>query len=703
MPGSLPPPSSTPLICLPAMSLDLETTGLDVRNDRIVQIAAVALSGGQILDTPRLVQLIDPRMAIPPASTRIHGFADTDVTGKPTFADFAPSLLEMLSGHVVVGHHIAYDMAILRHEAARAGVPWFDPPTLDLGQLVGALDRTLPDLGLETVAAHFGVAIGKRHDALGDAMAVAECFQKLIPVLRGADIRTFGEALALAMQRQDLLQRETQAGWHAQPGDAVGVTREAPVRIDGFVFSRRLRDVMSAPPVFVPTETLLVDAAKVMCEKRIGALLVGDPAKPPAGILTERDLLRAVADGRARALETTVDQMMTGPVIGMAPDDLLYQALGRMDAKGIRHLCVVDRKGIVEGMISQRDLLHHRARASTVIDDAIYEATGPAELAMAFSRVPQVAQGLLAEGLPGPDIARVVSREIRSLSKSAADLAARSMLEDGLGEAPAHWSLIILGSVGRGESMLGADQDNAIIHAGTDADDAWFRELGTRIAQHLDDAGIPFCQGGVMAKNPEWRATVGGWRDRVEQWLQRANPEDLLSIDIFFDLRPVAGDLELGNVLIEDAVAAASKSRPFLGLLAESVEHYAPRFGMFGSLRTEDGREDLKRDGLLPMVSFARAIGLASGSLARATPERLRDAARAGRIGERDAETLIKAHRHLMTLILRQQLSDIREGKRPSNKVEIGMLNKDDKRQLKESLHKLADIVGDVRSFMSNR
>ena len=70
MPGTIPPPGHTPLVILPAVSLDLETTGLDVATDRIIQIGVVPLQGGQALDTPRLDKLINPGMAVPKLATR---------------------------------------------------------------------------------------------------------------------------------------------------------------------------------------------------------------------------------------------------------------------------------------------------------------------------------------------------------------------------------------------------------------------------------------------------------------------------------------------------------------------------------------------------------------------------------------------------------------------------------------------------------
>ncbi|NJN40257.1 MAG: 3'-5' exonuclease [Gammaproteobacteria bacterium] len=94
MPGKLRPANHTALAALPVVVLDLETTGLNVASDRIIQIGAVAMLGSQILDSPRIDQLIQPEMPVPEASTRIHGLRDADVAGKPSFADFAATLRE---------------------------------------------------------------------------------------------------------------------------------------------------------------------------------------------------------------------------------------------------------------------------------------------------------------------------------------------------------------------------------------------------------------------------------------------------------------------------------------------------------------------------------------------------------------------------------------------------------------------------------
>ena len=702
MPAARRLPRHTALAALPAIALDLETTGLDVANDRIVQIGAVAMRGPEILEAPRIDTRVNPGVPIPAVSTRIHRIADPDVTGSPRLPELLEQLGKALAGRVVVGQNVRFDLAVLRHEAARAGVPWHDPPVLDVSHLAGALDRGLVDPSLDSLANRFGVTIEGRHDALGDSLAAAGIFTALIPRLREADVRTLGEAEAFAARRTDLAHREVEAGWHSMPGAAPDAPPlPALAHIDSFLYLRRLDEVMSAPARSVPPGVTLRTAARIMAEEGIGALLVTGDGPRPAGIATEHDLLRAAADPCIDPDAAPVSSVMSVPVQTMSGDEMIYRALGRMDRLRVRHLCVTDASGAALGMVSQRDLLHHRASAAAELGDAVACAGDAADLAAAHSRLPEVAAGLVAEGLAGDAAARVVSNEIRALTARAAAIAAERIETEGHGPAPAPWCVLVLGSGGRGESLLSADQDNALVHAGSEGDDAWFAALGARLADLLDEAGVRRCQGGIMAANAEWRGNMPAWRERVDGWLRRSAPEDLLHVDIFYDLAPVAGAAELGRELHAEAVAAAGRTPAFIALLAESVAAMSPPIGLFGRLRASGGRIDLKLGGLLPLVGIARTLALRIGSRARSTPERIGDAAAAGRVSPRDAETLIRIHRSLLTMILEQQLEDLAAGVSPSGRIEVRRLSGAAQRSLARDLRALDDTLKMLRSSIA--
>lgn len=699
----LPPSAHTPLIALPVLILDVETTGLDVRSDRVVQIGAIAMVGETPQDVPRLDRIVDPGVPIPPRVTRIHGLDDASVSGAPAFADVAPDLLAMLHARCAVGHHIGFDLAILRSEASRAGLPWHDIPMLDIAQVSSALDPAFRDLELEAVLKKLGIQVEGRHSAMGDCVGTSRAWVRLLHLLRERGIRTLGEAQALCARRGTIARNEAEAGWVTTSDAPADASRHGAIaeRIDRYAFERRLSELMRSPAFMIDPATSLRDAARTMTERRIGALLVGAADQPPVGILTERDLLRVVAQAEVELDSTPVVAAMSAPVATMDGDELMYRALARMDRLGIRHLCISDDAGAALGMVSQRDLLQHRARGADMLSDALVAADDAPSLAAAYARLPEIASRLVSEGLNGQGVARIVSTELRALMRRVAELSLSRMQAQGHGPPPAAWCLLLLGSGGRGESLLAADQDNALIHAGSASDDAWYAEFGTVISELLDAAGVHFCPGGVMASNPDWRGSLEQWSQRIDHWLNHPRLKDLVKADIFFDLAPVAGDTDLVRTLHAKAIATAAASPEVMALLADSAAAFAPRYNILGRLVTDDGRADLKRDGLLSLVKVARTLALRSGSGATTTPQRLRDARAAGRLPDGDATTLEELHGQLLTHMLHQQLSDLRDGTPPSGRVVLRSIERKQRTRLMHGLQTLDAVIGALRTAVS--
>ncbi|WP_225207059.1 CBS domain-containing protein [Novosphingobium huizhouense] len=103
-------------------------------------------------------------------------------------------------------------------------------------------------------------------------------------------------------------------------------------------------------------------AIALLAEKRIGALPVADEGVPVAGIFSERDVIHCLKAHGARALEMKVRDVMTAPVISVAPSDSVLHALGLMTRRRIRHLPVIEG-GAMVAFISIGDLVKHRLDA----------------------------------------------------------------------------------------------------------------------------------------------------------------------------------------------------------------------------------------------------------------------------------------------------------------------------------------------------
>ncbi|MGQ7790865.1 DUF294 nucleotidyltransferase-like domain-containing protein [Faunimonas sp. B44] len=695
------PLPATPLIALDAVVLDLETTGLDVRSARIVQVGAVRLSEGHAAEDGALSLLVDPGEPIPPASTAIHGVGNDAVAGAPGPSEALAQIAAFAGERIVIGHTIGFDLAVLKAESARAGAPWKRPRSLDTRVLAQVANPDLPGFGMEVIAGWLGVRLRDRHSAIGDALTTADLFLALIPHLRDRGIRTLAEAEAACKRLADAAAAQP-GGWE-EPVVAPRAERERGLaRIDSYPYRHRIADVMTSPVLFGEAAMPLVQAARQMADQRISSLILPDEGEG-YGIVTERDVLRAIARDGAAALDRPVGAIATRPLRTVPAEAFIYRAVGRMNRLKVRHLGVRDEAGALVGAISARDLLRLRATEAISLGDAIDDARNVAALAAAWARLPAVAESLVAEDVDARAIAGVISRELGAATRQAAVLAEAKLRQEGLGDPPVPYALLVLGSAGRGESLLALDQDNAIVFAEGEPDgpeDRYFARLGAEIADALHAIAVPYCKGGVMARNPAWRGSLATWHGRVASWLERSRPEDLLSVDIFFDLRAVHGESGLAHRLLADAQEGARGSLAFLKLLAEAGGKIHSPFGLFGALRTEDGRLDLKMSGLFPVVTAARILAIRHGIAERSTPRRL-EGLRKRQVGAgADLERLVAAHAVLLKRVLAQQIEDIHDGVPPSNKVKVKALGRAEQSELKDALAAIGQVPHIVRDLM---
>ena len=463
--------------------------------------------------------------------------------------------------------------------------------------------------------------------------------------------------------------------------------RDLIERVDVFPYRHRVGEAMTSPPVTAPPDAPLSEAARLIADRRVSSVLVVDGGHRLLGIVTEHDLVRALAKDGVSALDQRLAAVMGRPVESVPADAFLYTALARMARRGFRQLAVSDPvTGDLVGVISAGALLKERANQALMLGDEIAEAKNGAQMARIWHRLPALARSLLAEKLSALDVAAVLSAVLRDISARAAELAAESLAADGRGSAPAAWCYLVLGSGGRGESLLAADQDNALIHAGRETeDDAWFAELGRRASDLLDAAGVPYCRGKVMASEHACRHSLEGWHQQVADWIRNADPGALLSIDIFYDFQPVHGDRRLAEALRREAMAAA-QDRALHSRLSATLDAKASALTMLGRFRTVQGRVDLKRGGLLPITSGARILALKAGVAATSTSARLAGAAQAGLLNASDLAGLQEAEELIMRAILEQQIIDLEARGEPTTLVEVRRLTRFQRMSLKRAL-----------------
>ncbi len=172
---------------VPIAVLDFETTGAAAElGDRVVEIGIVRLLNGQVVE--RYAQLVDPQRRISPGASAITGITQSMVTGQPTFADVRDRVCEMLSGAIVVGHNVGFDLSFLHREFARL--------RCDLCEQFGhthVLDTVKiarrrfgrGGNGLSRLAARLMVPQTTAHRALADAETTAGVLDRLLAPVGG--------------------------------------------------------------------------------------------------------------------------------------------------------------------------------------------------------------------------------------------------------------------------------------------------------------------------------------------------------------------------------------------------------------------------------------------------------------------------------------------------------------------------------------
>ncbi len=682
-----------PLGSLQAIALDTETTGLDPAKSRILEFGAVRIESGRIREDDVCSVLVNPGVSIPAGSTRIHGIQDQDVEDAPGFPAGMSRFIEWAGPCLVVGYSIGFDLSVLEAEHDRHDMYWIRPRSIDVQDLVSLLGLELPDFSLETVAESLGVNVCGRHRAVPDALLTAEVLVKLIPKLRSNGIQTFAQAeRACASIRTR--RGETASGATDRLAYAHGQSRASS---NPYLY--RVKDIMRAPPVSVPPHSTVAEAVAVMVRKNVGSVIVDEVNETPAGILTERNLVQALgADGHS-VLEFPVERYCSRPLITVSVKEFVYRAMGVMASNQTRHLGVTGLDGALVGIVSARDALSRQAGDSIELGREIDAAVSPAELGRIWAGLTTVAAALVNEGVDSRTIASVISRELRGLTGRAAALAEAETVDEH-GPPPAGFAVMILGSGGRGESLLAMDQDNAIVFAegseGGKADN-WCEQLGRRMSDILDGAGVSYCSGGVMASRPEWRMDLAGWKKRVTEWTALSRPEDLMNADIFFDSMAVYGEEQLADGLRKDSIGKVIRHRSFLQMLAVRAADAPSPFGWLGQPKLQRNRLDLKLHGLMPIFSAARVVALMHGIPSRSTADRLRKFRDLGEVPDKIVNDLDSAHGILLGAILRQQLEDIRDGIPLSNSVAFGELDGMNRQQVIWALKRVPSIADIMR------
>ena len=169
---------------------DIETTGLSPVNCKIIEIGAVRIKGGKVLQ--KYNTFVDPECEIPEEIVELTGIDDSMVKGQRKIDTVLPEFLEFVGDRLLIAHNADFDTGFIRAAAKELDIP-FNSPYLDTVALSRYLNTELKSHKLDVLAKHYKLGNFNHHRASDDAEMLAHIFFKMAEQLLTLDVKNFGD------------------------------------------------------------------------------------------------------------------------------------------------------------------------------------------------------------------------------------------------------------------------------------------------------------------------------------------------------------------------------------------------------------------------------------------------------------------------------------------------------------------------------
>ncbi|MGP8309091.1 DUF294 nucleotidyltransferase-like domain-containing protein [Vibrio sp. YIC-376] len=446
------------------------------------------------------------------------------------------------------------------------------------------------------------------------------------------------------------------------------------------------------PPMLLTPETPINEVTRTLKENGIDAALVKlNPDDPrlekwpsahPYAIVTRTNMLHSVMLDNC-TIDTPVGEIATFPVYHVDEGDFLFNAMITMTRNRMKRLMVCDGNQAI-GMLDMTQILSAFSTHSHVLTLSIARASSVEELALASNRQRQLVESLVRNGIRTRFIMELISAVNEQIIEKAFELVVPPALHD-------HCCLIVLGSEGRGEQILKTDQDNAlIIKDGLE----WSQceQVMQSFTHTLQQLGYPLCPGKVMVNNPKWVNSQTAWIKTLDNWIVKAEPEQIMDLAIFSDAQAVAGNRELLTPIAEHLRDTMKDRMLILSDFTRPALQFSVPLTLFGNVKSDKDGLDIKRGGIFPIVHGIRTLSLEYAIEEKNTFSRI-EALRNKRILEPEtADNLNEALKLFFKLRLNHQLNQ----QDALNNIDLKQLDRTERDLLRHSLH----VVKKFKQFL---
>ncbi|WP_394525463.1 putative nucleotidyltransferase substrate binding domain-containing protein [Paenarthrobacter nicotinovorans] len=423
------------------------------------------------------------------------------------------------------------------------------------------------------------------------------------------------------------------------------------------------------------------------------------------GVVTDDDFRREVATGRV-PLDAPIASIASIPALTVNSDATAWSTYLHMIGHGVHHMVVTTPAGKPIGMAGVIDMVASEVRHPLVVRGVISTSSTLTELAEACRLIQPTMVELWDSDVSSTHLGAVLAAVVDSVFRRSLELADTPAALQGVDH-----SWLLLGSMGRREPLPASDVDTAFVWRGGGAtslsqEARIVRDAAAESLAGLKRCGLTLCPDGANAFSPDFGRPLDLWRTAIARCIRHPDEPGSVSLaSAMLDARPVTRH-SLGQA-VQNQLLAGTYTKSFTGTMTRSALTNRPPAGFvrgfvverFGEHR---GRLNLKRSGLLPVVSLARAMSLNAGDATGTTPDRLDRAAHANLLTDDEAETLKGAFTLYHDILVEQEISDIRNGRPVDDFISTLQLDPLRRRHLRDSFRAIdriqARIAGDPRT-----
>lgn len=369
-------------------------------------------------------------------------------------------------------------------------------------------------------------------------------------------------------------------------------------------------------PLKTIASTIIKDVAQLMTDNLMNNIIVTEQ-NIPIGIVTDTDLRTKIATGRF-PITDTIDKVMSSPVITVEQNTSLPEAQLLMLKYNITHLCVTEDgsdKSEIKGVISEHDLIVAQSNNPGVLIKEIKRSLNAKDLKSVREKLSELIQNSISKNIPLPHIFNISGEITSAIVKRAVELAILEM-----GSPPARFAWLCIGSQGRKEQLLLADQDSFLVFEDVAADKYrdvkdYFLKLAKKVTATLEKVGYELCPYGNMASNMSWCKSLTDWTKQYNTWMNTPGENTDEIAGIFFDYEIAFGEIQLEEALTDTIFKNVKNNQLFFDYLGNDALKKPAPLSFFKKFNVEEegpnkDKFDIKTRALLPLIDGARLFTL---------------------------------------------------------------------------------------------